>query len=90
MYDPPHPGRVLRELCMEPLGLTVTALAKALGVSRKTLSELLNGRAGVSAEMALRLSMAFKPSAESWMRHQAMYDLWQARKTRLRVRSLVA
>jgi addiction module HigA family antidote len=82
MYNPPHPGEVLRELCLEPLGLSVTAAAKALGVSRKTLSTLLNGHAGVSPEMAIRLSIAFETSAESWLQQQMHYDLWQAEQHR--------
>ena len=92
MHDPPHPGEVLRELCLEPLNLTVTAAAQALGVSRKTLSSILNGRSGVSAEMAVRLSMAFDTSAESWLNQQVQYDLWQAEQHRkkLRVRRLTA
>ena len=65
MHNPPHPGEVIRELCIQPLGLTVTETAKSLGVSRKTLSALLNGRAGISPEMAIRLSKAFDTSAES-------------------------
>ena len=67
MHNPPHPGEVLKELCIEPLGISVTKAAEGLGVSRKTLSAILNGRAGISAEMALRLSMAFDTSAESWL-----------------------
>lgn len=78
MHNPPHPGEVLKELCLEPLGLSVTEAAEALGVSRKTLSSILNGRAGISPEMAIRLSMAFGTSAESWVNQQAMFDLWQA------------
>lgn len=78
MHNPPHPGEVIRELCIDPLGLTVTEAAKGLGVSRKTLSALLNGRFGISAEMAIRLSKAFGGSAESWMIQQAQYDLWHA------------
>ena len=91
MYNPAHPGEVVKELCLEPLGLTVTESAKALGVSRKTLSELLNGRSGISPEMAIRLSIAFKTTAESWMIQQAEYDLWIAEKNRkkLKVRCLV-
>ena len=80
MYDPPHPGEILRELCLEPLGLTVTRAAEALGVSRKTLSAILNGRAGISPEMAIRLSIAFDTTPESWLNQQAQYDLWQARQ----------
>ena len=78
MHNPPHPGEVLRELCIEPLNLTVTEAADALGVSRKTLSAILNGRAGISPEMAIRLSKAFDTSPESWLNQQMQYDLWQA------------
>jgi addiction module HigA family antidote len=80
MYNPPHPGEILKELCLEPLELTVTRAAEALGVSRKTLSAILNGRAGISPEMAIRLSMAFDTSAESWLNQQTQYDLWLARQ----------
>jgi antitoxin HigA-1 len=92
MHNPPHPGEVIRELCLEPLGLSVTAAAKALGVSRKTLSTLLNGHAGVSPEMAIRLSIAFETSAESWLAQQMHYDLWQAEQHRgkLHVEKLTA
>ena len=65
MHNPPHPGEILRSLCLEPLGLSVTDAAEALGVSRKTLSAILNGRAGISPEMAVRLSIAFDTSSES-------------------------
>lgn len=92
MHDPPHPGEVLRSLCLEPLGLTVTQAARALDVSRKTLSAILNGRSGISPEMALRLSLAFDTTAESWLAQQLQYDLWQAEKRRdqLRVTPLTA
>jgi antitoxin HigA-1 len=92
MHNPPHPGEVLRELCLRPLGLTVTQAATALGVSRKTLSAILNSRAGISPEMAIRLSLAFNTSPESWLNQQVQYDLWQAERNRnkLRVRRLVA
>lgn len=92
MHNPPHPGEILRSLCLEPLGLTVTDAAKALGVSRKTLSSILNGRAGVSPEMAVRLSIAFNTTAESWLNQQVQHDLWQAEKLRksLRVARLAA
>lgn len=92
MHNPPHPGEVLRELCLEPLGLTITAAAKALGVARKSLSQILNGRAGISPEMALRLSLAFGTSADSWLNQQVQYDLWQAKKKhrRLKVKRLAA
>ncbi|HTS51948.1 MAG TPA: HigA family addiction module antitoxin [Burkholderiales bacterium] len=92
MHKPPHPGEILRQLCLEPLGLTVTEAAEGLGVSRKTLSAILNGRASVSPEMAVRLSLAFGTSAESWLNHQLQYDLWQLQKQRknLRVVKLAA
>ena len=67
MYNPPHPGEAIRELCIVPLGLSITETAQGLGVSRKTLSAVLNGRYGVSPEMAIRLSKAFGGSAESWI-----------------------
>jgi addiction module HigA family antidote len=79
MHNPPHPGEIIRKLCLEPLGLTVTRAAKGLGLSRKTLSQLLNGKAGVSPEMAIRLGKAFGGSPESWLQQQAQYDLWKAR-----------
>ena len=82
MYNPPHPGEILRELCLGPLGISVTAAAKGLGVSRKTLSSILNGRAGISPEMAIRLSIAFETSAESWLNQQLQFDLWQAEQSR--------
>ncbi|MEW6754498.1 MAG: HigA family addiction module antitoxin [Candidatus Latescibacterota bacterium] len=90
MHDPAHPGEVLKELCLDPLGLSVTEAAGALGVTRKTLSALVNGRAGVSAEMALRLAKAFRTSPDFWMRLQQQYDLWQTRQRvgELQVREL--
>jgi addiction module HigA family antidote len=92
MHNPPHPGEVLRELCIEPLGLSVTEAAEGLGVSRKTLSAVLNGRAGISPEMALRLSIAFETSPESWLNQQTQYDLWLVGrgKKKLRVKKLCA
>lgn len=92
MYNPPHPGAVLRELCIEPLGLTISAVAEALGVSRKTLSAIVNERARISPEMAVRLSIAFSTSAESWLNQQVQFDLWQAERKRknLRVKPLAA
>ncbi len=78
MKNPPHPGEVIREICLEPLGLTVTAAAQGLGVTRKTLSELLNGHSGISPEMAIRLSKGFGGTPESWMRQQMQFDLAQA------------
>jgi len=80
MHNPAHPGDIIRRLCLEPLGLTVTEAAKALGVTRKALSELINCHSGVSVEMALRLAKAFDTSAESWLGMQQQYDLALARK----------
>ena len=80
MHDPPHPGDVIRELCLKPLGLTVTKAAHGLGVSRKALSELLNGHSGISPEMAIRLSKAFGGRAESWLAQQMHHDLWRAQQ----------
>ena len=92
MHNPPHPGEILKSLCLEPLGLSVTAAAEALGVSRKTLSAILNGRAGISPEMAVRLSIAFDTTAESWLNQQTQFDLWHAEQSRkqLRVTRLAA
>jgi addiction module HigA family antidote len=92
MHNPPHPGEILRELCLEPLGISVTDAADALGVSRKTLSAILNGRSGISPEMAIRLSKAFDTSPESWLNQQLQYDLWIARQSAstLKVRRLSA
>jgi addiction module HigA family antidote len=80
MHTPPHPGEILADVCLEPLKLSITDTAEALGVSRKTLSALLNGRQGVSPEMALRIAAAFGGSAEHWLRLQDAYDLWWARQ----------
>ena len=79
MKNPPHPGEIIRDLCIKPLGLTVTEAAEGLGVTRKTLSLLLNGHAGISPEMAMRLSQAFGRSPESWLQLQAAYDLAQVK-----------
>ncbi len=78
MKSPPHPGEIVRKDCIEPLELTVTEAAEGLGVSRKHLSELVNGRAGISPNMAIRLSKAFGGSPESWLTQQMQYDLRQA------------
>jgi addiction module HigA family antidote len=78
MKNPPHPGLSVRHDCLEPLGLSVTEAAKKLGVSRKQLSDIVNGRAGISPEMAIRLDKAFGGGAETWFRLQAAYDLAQA------------
>lgn len=89
MHDPAHPGEVLREYL--PKELPVAEAAQRLGVSRQALSALLNGRAGVSAEMALRLEAALDTSAEMWVQMQAAHDLWQARQRgRPKVRRIAA
>ena len=81
MHNPPHPGEIIREFCVEPLNLTVTDAAEALDVARKTLSTLLNGRAGISPEMALRLSKVFGRTPEGWLRLQLQFDLWKAEQS---------
>ena len=86
MKNPVHPGRIVRHDCLEPLGLSVTAGAKALGVSRQTLTKVISGKSGVSAEMAIRLAKAFGSTAETWVRMQASYDLAQARKDESKIK----
>ena len=89
MHNPPHPGEVLQDTVLGETGLSISGFAKKLGVSRVALSRVVNGRAAVSADMALRLAAALGGSAESWLRMQASYDLWQAsRKRRPRVELL--
>ena len=80
MKNPPHPGLSVRHDCIEVLGLTTTAAAKILGVTRQTLNNLVNGKSGISADMAIRLDKAFGGGAETWLRLQMAYDLAQARK----------
>jgi addiction module HigA family antidote len=79
MFNPPHPGEIIKEFCVEPLDLTVKKAAESLGVSRKTFSMLLNGKSGISPEMALRLSKVFGRTPEGWLRLQLQYDLWKAK-----------
>lgn len=81
MKNPPHPGRILKEDCIKPLGLSITEAALKLGISRTTLSEIVNCRAGISPEMALKLGKAFNTTPEFWVNMQSYYDLAQARKT---------
>jgi addiction module HigA family antidote len=85
MSNPPHPGGIVRRQCLEPLGLSVTRAAKGLGVTRQALSDLVNGHAGVSTEMAVRLSKAFGSSPETWLGMQMAYDLWQVRERAERI-----
>ena len=81
MHNPSHPGEILKALLIDPLGLTVTEVSEKLGISRKTLSKVVNCRCGITPEMAVRLEIAFsKPSADHWLRLQNAYDLWHARK----------
>lgn len=80
MHDPAHPGEIVREECLKPLGLTVTAAAEALGVTRKALSDLLNGHTGVSPDMAIRLEQVFGSTADTWLRMQMQRNLWEARQ----------
>lgn len=80
MKNPPHPGEIVRKDCLEPLDLTITEAAEGLGVSRKALSELVNGHTGISPKMAIRLSKAFGGSPESWLTQQMQYDLREAKK----------
>ena len=79
IHNPPHPGEIVRSECLEPLGLTVTRAAQGLGVTRQALSDLVNEKAGVSVEMAIRLSQAFGSTPEVWLGMQTAYELWQAR-----------
>lgn len=92
MHNPPHPGEILLEMWLKPLSLSITQAAQQLKVSRKTLSEIVNGKATVSPEMSLRLELAFGKSAESWLGAQAAYDLWkmQDRKESMGVHRIVA
>ncbi len=85
MKNPPHPGLTVRHDCLEPLGLTVTEGAKALGVTRQALNNLVNGKSGISPEMAIRLSKAFGSNPETWLRMQLDYDLAQARQREGRI-----
>ena len=86
MKNPTHPGNVVRHDCLEPLGLSVTAGAKALGVSRQALNNVVNGRSGISPEMAIRLSKAFGSTPETWLRMQLAYDLAAARKNESKIK----
>src|SRR5208337_920144 len=88
MKNPPHPGVVVMQECIEPSGLTITQAAEALGVTRNTLSKLANGKRGISPEMAVRLSKVFGGNAESWLLQQAQYDLAQFRADRIKLKRL--
>lgn len=89
MANPAHPGEILRELYLEPMGVTITEAAEALGVSRKHISAIVNGRAPVTPDMAMRLAVVFTTEPETWVNLQAQYDLWDiSRKARPRVKPL--
>lgn len=88
MKNPPHPGGFIFRECIEPLGLSITQAAEALGVSRKTLSELVNEKSGISPEMAVRLSKVFGSTPETWLMQQAQYDLAQVRCDRIKLKRL--
>jgi addiction module HigA family antidote len=90
MKNPPHPGRIVRQECIEPLGITVKEAAERLGIQRQTLNNLVNGKAGISPEMSIRLSKAFGSSPEVWLGLQMEYDLAQAHKNadRIKVRRI--
>ena len=89
MKNPPHPGGVVLRQCIEPMGLTITDAAKALGVTRNTLSELVNGKRGVSPEMAVRLAQVFGGTEQGWLVQQAQYDLAHVQRNRLKLKRLV-
>ncbi len=86
MKNPPHPGRSIRTACLEPLGLSVTEGAKVLGVTRQALNNVVNGKAAISPEMAIRLSKAFGSTPDTWLRMQLAYDLAAARKDESKIK----
>jgi len=86
MKNPAHPGRIVKSACLEPLGLSITEGAKILGVTRQTLTKIVNGKSGISAEMAIRLCKAFGSTAETWVRMQASFDLAQARRNESKIK----
>ncbi|CAN2042095.1 antitoxin HigA-1 [Candidatus Magnetomoraceae bacterium gMMP-15] len=91
MHNPPHPGEIIKGLWLEPMGISISQLSKAMGINSKTLSGIINGKRSITPEIAIRLSIALGSSPESWMGHQVSYDLWQAEKNRnkLNVTSLI-
>ena len=86
MKNPVHPGEIVRHDCLQPLGLSVTAGAKVLGVTRQALNNVINGKSGISPEMAIRLSKAFGSTAETWLRMQVAFDLARARKDESKIK----
>ena len=81
MFNPPHPGEILREECIKPLGITIKEAALKLGITRQNLSDIVNRKAGISPAMALKLAKAFKTSPDVWLGMQMQYDLWQAKQS---------
>jgi addiction module HigA family antidote len=88
MYNPPHPGEIIKGLWLDPMGASITNAAHAMGVSRKTLSKIVNGKGRITPEIAIRLSITLGSSPESWLGHQAAYDLWQMEAYRPEMRSV--
>ena len=88
MKNPPHPGGVVLRQCIEPLGLSITDAAAALGVTRNTLSELVNEKRGISPEMAVRLAKVFGGTEQGWLAQQAQYDLAHVQRDRLKLKRL--
>ena len=85
MHNPPHPGLLVKKALIEESGMSITSAAEALGISRLSLSKLVNAHSGISPEMAIRLSIALKTSSEMWLNMQRMYDLWEAEKNRAKL-----
>ena len=88
MYNPPHPGEIIKGLWLDPMNISITDAAQAMGVSRKTLSKIVNGRGRVTPDIAIRLSISLGSSPESWLGHQATYDLWEAEQHRENLRAI--
>jgi addiction module HigA family antidote len=82
MHNPPHPGEVFNELCLKPLGISITEAAERLGVARKTISKIINGHSSITPEMALRLEIVFGSTAQTWLNMQTAFDLWRMNKKR--------
>ena len=88
MYNPPHPGEIIKGLWLDPMGASITDAAHAMGVSRKTLSKIVNGKGRITPEVAIRLSVTLGSSPESWLGHQLTYDLWEMEPRRLELRAM--
>ncbi|VAW35598.1 Antitoxin HigA [hydrothermal vent metagenome] len=88
MYNPPHPGEIIKGLWLDPIGISITQTAAAMGISRKTLSKIVNGNGRITPETAVRLSVTLGSSPESWLGHQAAYDLWQVEQYRTKLNAV--